>query len=35
MLYLANVYNPMNFYDVVSTIFTLLGTTVLVYRTVQ
>lgn len=25
----------MNFYDVVSTIFTLLGTTVLVYRTVQ
>lgn len=25
----------MNFYDIVSTIFTLLGTTVLVYRTVQ
>lgn len=35
-VYLSNSYNIlMNFYDIVSNILTLLGTTVLVYKTVQ
>ncbi len=35
-VYLPNSYNIlMNFYDIVSNILTLLGTTVLVYKTVQ
>ena len=35
-VYLPNSYNIlMNFYDIVSNILTLLGTSVLVYKTVQ
>lgn len=35
-VYLSNSYNIlMNFYDVVTNILTLLGTSVLVYKTVQ
>lgn len=35
-VYLPNPYNIlMNFYDIVSNILTLLGTSVLVYKTVQ